>query len=100
MFEVGFALLPESCSEKTHNTRNDSYIAHQDELDFTGIKFPTPLSQIPKGKRLNGLAINVFGYPNEASIHPLYLTKDSTSDPINLLLITEVKDGKSKSHYC
>ena len=80
--------------------RVTKYIAHQDELDFTGIEFPTPLSQIPNVERLNDLAINVFGYSDEAGVHPLYLTKDLTSDPINLLLITEVNDGKTKSHYC
>ena len=80
--------------------RVTKYIAHQDELDFTSIEFPTPLSQIPNVERLNGLAINVFGYSDEAGVHPLYLTKDHTRDPINLLLITKVEDGKTISHYC
>ena len=70
------------------------------ELNFTGIDFPTPLSQMPKVERLNNLAINVFGYSKQAGIHPLYLSKDHTRDPINLLMITEVKDGKVFSHYC
>ena len=42
----------------------------------------------------------MFGYSESAGIHPLYLTKDLTSDPINLLLITKVEDGKILSHYC
>ena len=53
-----------------------------------------------KVERLNNLAINVFGYSQQAGIHPLYLSKDHTRDPINLLMITEVKDGKVFSHYC
>ena len=82
-----------------HPQRVNKYM-HFKELDFTGIDFPTPLSQMPKVERLNNLAINVFGYSKQAGIHPLYLSKDHTRDPINLLMITEVKDGKVFSHYC
>ena len=42
----------------------------------------------------------MFGYSESAGIHPLYLSKDHTRDPINLLLITKVEDGKILSHYC
>ena len=51
-------------------------------------------------ERLNGLAINVFGYSESAGIHPLYLTKDHNREPINLLLVTEVNEGKTNAHYC
>ena len=70
------------------------------ELRFTGVDFPVRLSQIMKVEQLNDLAINVFGYSKQARIHPLYLSKDHTRDPINLLLITKVEDGKNISHYC
>ena len=76
------------------------YKQYENELNLTGVEFPTPLSQMPKVERLNNLAINVFGYSQQAGIHPLYLSKDHTRDPINLLMITEVKDGKVFSHYC
>ena len=76
------------------------YKQYENELNLTGVEFPTPLSQMPKVERLNNLAINVFGYSKQAGIHPLYLSKDHTRDPINLLMITEVKDGKTISHYC
>ena len=55
-------------------------------------------SHIPKVEKQNNLAINVFGYASV--IHPLYLTNDHTRDPINLLLITKIEDGKTISHYC
>ena len=42
----------------------------------------------------------MFGYSESAGIHPLYITKDNDKSPINLLLISEVKDGKVNSHYC
>ena len=67
---------------------------------FTGIEFPASLKEIPTVERLNGLAINVFGYSESAGIHPLYLTNDHNREPINLLLIAELKDGRQNSHYC
>ena len=75
------------------------YKQYENELNLTGVEFPTPLSQMPKVERLNNLAINVFGYSQQAGIHPLNLTNDLDHEPINLLLLTEVKDGKITSHY-
>ena len=40
------------------------------ELKFSGVDFPVPLSQITKVEQLNGLAINVFRYPEDAGVHP------------------------------
>ena len=95
-----WSLLSARHPVKKNAQRVIKYIAHQDELDFTGIEFPTPLNQIPNVEHQNNLSVNVFGYSESAGIHPLYLTKDHTRDPINLLLITKVEDGKTKSHYC
>ena len=39
------------------------------------------------------MQVNVFGY--EIKIHPLYISKKSYNEMLNLLLITE----KDKSHY-
>ena len=75
------------------------YKQYENELNLTGVEFPTPLSQMPRVERLNNLAINVFGYSQQAGIHPLNLTNDLDHEPINLLLLTEVKDGKIISHY-
>ena len=94
-----WALLSALHPAKDHPHRVNKYM-HFKELRFTGVDFPVPLSQMPKVERLNNLAINVFGYSQQAGIHPLYLTKDLTRDPINLLLITKVEDGKTNSHYC
>ena len=93
-----WALLSALHPAKKDPQRVNKYIQFK-ELRFTGVDFPTPLSQIPKVERLNNLVINVFGYSKQAVIHPLYLTKDHSASPINLLLITEVKDGKTNSHY-
>ena len=94
-----WALLSAAFPVTKNSDRVTSYYTHEKELNFTGVDFPTPLSQIPTVERLNGLAINVFGYSESAGVHPLYLTKDHSASSINLLLITEVKDGKTKSHY-
>ena len=84
----------------SHPDRVWKYKPYENELNFAGVGFPVTLKDIPNIERLNGLAINVFGYSESAGIHPLYLTKDLNSDPINLLLITKVEDGKTNAHYC
>ena len=65
----------------------------KDEVNCKDVDFATPISQISKVEKQNELAIKVFGY--EDNIHPLYLTKDYSKDPINLLFITD----EQKSHY-
>ena len=83
-----------------NSDRVSKYEPYENELNFTGVNFPVPLNQIPNVEHQNNLSINVFGYSESAGVHPLYLTKDHSASSINLLLITEVKDGKTKSHYC
>ena len=94
-----WALLSARFPVKKNSDRVTSYINNETELNFTGVNFPTPLSQIPKVELQNNLGINVFGYSESAGIHPLYITKDNDKSPINLLLITKVTDGKTNSHY-
>ena len=92
-----WALLSALHPVKKDPQRVNKYIQFK-ELRFTGVDFPTPLSQIPKVELQNNLGINVFGYSESAGIHPLYITQDNDKSPINLLLITKVKDGKTNSH--
>ena len=95
-----WSLLSARHPVKKNAQRVTKYKDHEKELNFAGIEFPTPLNQIPNVEHQNNLSINVFGYSESAGIHPLYLSKDHTRDPINLLLITKVEDGKILSHYC
>ena len=95
-----WSLLSAHHPVKKNAQRVNKYFGFTNELDFTGIDFPTPLNQIPNVEHQNNLAINVFGYSKESGVHPLYLTSDLSQDPINLLLITKVEDGKVNSHYC
>ena len=84
----------------SHPDRVWKYKPYENELNFAGVGFPITLKDIPNVEKQNNLAINVFGYSESAGIHPLYITKDNDKSPINLLLISEVKDGKVNSHYC
>ena len=95
-----WALLSSLYPTHDNPQRVTKYKDHEKELNFADIEFPVTLKDIPKVEKQNSLAINVFGYSESAGVHPLYLSKDHTRDPINLLLITKVEDGKTKSHYC
>ena len=68
----------------------------EDGLNFTGIDFPTPVSQIDKLERQNtNLAINVFGWENERLIVHRISEKGGETPRINLMLI---KQGEN-THY-
>ena len=45
---------------KIHVERTSTY-KKEDGLNFTNVDFPTPVEQVPRIKRQNDLAINVFG---------------------------------------
>ena len=79
------------------NMRRTSSYPTEDGLNFTGIDFPTPVSQIGRLDRQNpNLAINVFGWENDRVIVHRISEKDSKIPRINLML---VKKGEN-THYC
>ena len=68
------------------NPQRPSNYPQQDDLDFTGIDAPTPISQIPRFERQNDMAINVFGWDKGLIVHQI--SKQPEDIPrINLLLI-------------
>jgi len=76
------------------NPQRPSKYPTQDDLDFTGIDSPTPVSQIKQVEKQNNLAINVFGWEKGIIVH--HISKQPGSMPrINLLLIEEA----GKFHY-
>ena len=76
-------------------SRTSSYPTN-DGLNFTGIDFPTPVSQIDKLERQNpNLAINVFGWDKEQVIVDRISEKDGNISRINLML---TKQGEN-THY-
>ena len=75
--------------------RTSSYPTN-DGLNFEGINFPTPVSQIDKLERQNpNLALNVFGWENEQVIVHRISEKDGSIPRINLMI---TKKGDN-THY-
>ena len=62
-------------------------------LNYSDIMFPLDINDYEKIKERFQMQVNVFGYENK--VYPLYISKESCNQTLNLLLITE----KDKSHY-
>ena len=76
-------------------TRTSSYPT-EDGLNFTGIDFPTPVSQIGRLERQNqNLAINVYGWEKEQEVVYRISEKGAEVPRINLML---TKKGEN-THY-
>ena len=78
--------------------RNAERINKQDKkiaanLNYSDIVFPLDINDYEKIEDRFQMQINVFGYENK--VYPLYISKKSYDQTLNLLLITE----KDKSHY-
>ena len=68
----------------------------EDGLDFTGIDFPTPVSQIDRLERQNlNLAINVFGWEGGHAVVHRISEKGGEIPRINLMLTTQGEN----THY-
>ena len=78
------------------NMRRTSSYPTEDGLNFTGIDFPTPVSQIDRLERQNlNLAINVFGWENGQVVVHRISEKGGEVPRINLML---TKQGEN-THY-
>ena len=78
------------------NMRRTSSYPTEDGLNFTGIDFPTPVSQIDRLERQNqNLAINVFGWEKEEVVVHRLSDKVGEIPRINLIL---TKKGEN-THY-
>ena len=62
-------------------------------LNYSDIVFPLNINDYEKHENRFQMQVNVFGYENKT--YPLYISKKSYYQTLNLLLITE----KGKSHY-
>ena len=77
--------------------RRTSSYPTEDGLNFAGIDFPTPVSQIGRLERQNpNLAINVFGWENDRVIVHRISEKDGEIPRINLMLVKTVFKRKIK----
>ena len=63
------------------------------DLNYSDIAFPLDINNYEKIEDRFQMQVNVFGYENK--VYPLYISKKSYNETLNLLLITE----KGKSHY-
>ena len=63
-------------------------------LNYNGIEFLVTQKQYTKIETQNSITINVFGYENRQPF-PIYISKRTFEDKMNLLLITKDK----KKHY-
>ena len=90
------ALLSILYYNENNPSKLSSYRNYLGKLNFDGIEFPTPISQIPKLEKQNpDLAINVYGYTispkvKKRNIFPYYIS-DQPKEKLstNLLLISE-----------
>ena len=62
------------------------YKDHVDELDYSNVKLP--LYQYGKIEKHNSININVLGYEDKHPF-PVYMSKETNENMLNLLLITE-----------
>ena len=63
------------------------------QLDYTGIRFPVQIKDIPRIEKQNQIKINVFGYHNK-EFFPVYTSEENFEDELNLLLINKKPDEK------
>ena len=79
------------------NSSRPTKYPQNDELDYTGIDFLTPVSQIPKVERQNNLGINLFGWVHGkvTSIRPSEMNHELLR--MSVMLVT---DNAGNQHYC
>ena len=95
MFEMDASSRFISCTTRFESKRTSSYPT-EDGFDFTGIDFPTPVSQIDKLERQNqNLAINVLGWEKELVVVHRLSEKGGDIPRINLMI---TKQGEN-THY-
>ena len=85
-----------------HPERTSKY-PQEDVFNFDGISFPTPLHEIPKIERQNGIAINVLGWDGEKAVIYHVSEIDRPGIPsVNLMLMTALDQdtGDPIYHYC
>ena len=103
VFEGHFGHL--QSKSQTNIEANQNYEIHverictyekEDGLNFTNMDFSMPMDQVPRIKRQNDLAINVFSNTQKEGIFWLNVSKNNLQvEPINLLLSSD----ENKSHF-
>ena len=84
-------LINPTSSHPERINKQDEKIAAN--LNYSNVEFPLNISDYELIENIFETNINVFGYENK--VYPLYVSKKSYTQILNLLLITQ----ESKSHY-
>jgi hypothetical protein len=82
-------------SKKDHANRVSHYTQYDNELDWSMLDFPTPMSQIPAFEKANQISINVIAY-EKGETFPLQVSEAHFHVNVDLLLFSE----REKRHYC
>eukprot|EP01050_Picozoa_sp_SAG11_P007505 SAG11_NODE_628_length_8077_cov_4.820632_4_plen_112_part_00 len=79
--------------------RIGKYTEHQDKLDFTGITYPTSLTNLPKFGRRNKVSINVYGYTEKKGSYLLQKSKEhaNAEKHVDMLLLHDAKAPTRRS---
>jgi hypothetical protein len=95
-YAVLSALFPSS--DPKHQDRSAQYEEHMDDLDWTGMKFPCPVSDIDKFEGNNGIAVNLYGWDEQRKCgYPIRLSKMQTpKQHVDLAVLVD----NTCSHYC
>ena len=81
--------------EKDPQRLNGEMRRNSERLNWEGIDFPTPLTQVGRFEKQNPYSINVYGWARE-SVYPLRISEHGNEQCIDLLLLT---NGENQ-HYC
>lgn len=77
---------------------NNRYYEITNKLNFEGLSFPTPISQLKKFEKNNpGISVNVYGLNDRQEVFPLRVSDVEEKTQFDLLFIT---NSKGVSHYC
>ena len=82
--------------------RTSKYVAHELEVDWSGIEFPMEVGKIGRFERRNNISINVYGYDDEEhGVGNYVLRKSNLVDSkhhIDLFLVEGTQ--QDTNHYC
>src|SRR5204862_1089701 len=88
-------LFPRNSANESAS-RVSNYVAHENRLNMSNIKYPVKISDIDRFERQNEISVNVFGYEGKKLIYPLRITKRMKKVHVNLLLLQRGR----VTHYC
>jgi hypothetical protein len=93
-----YAVLSALFPADVNSERSAQYEEHMDDLDWTGMKFPCPVSDIDKFEGNNGIAVNLYGWDEQRKCgYPIRLSKMQTpKQHVDLAVLVD----NTRSHYC